>query len=98
MAKRRAEKLVPPEPDERQLALDADAVPARKPAAKALPATQIAAMAKRAVERRGVVAGRVVLRVPITQDAAEALTARSIRETRNLEDLAAEILEREAER
>jgi hypothetical protein len=80
------------ERDARQLELDA----ARKPAARALPAAQVAAMAKRAVERRGVVAGRVVLRVPIMQDAAEALSARAIRETRNLEDLAAEILEREA--
>ena len=97
MAKRLDEKPTP-EPDERQLALNAGAAaaPARKPWAKALPPAQVFAMAKRAVERRGVIAGRVVLRVPVRQDAAEVLLARAIRETRNLDDLDIEILELEA--
>ncbi len=41
---------------------------------------------------------RAVARLLVKRDAAEALTERAIRETRNLEDVAAEILEREAAR
>ena len=41
---------------------------------------------------------RAMLRVAVPRVAEEALAARAIRETRNLENLAAEILERDASR
>ncbi len=50
-------------------------------------------------DRRGVdAAGRVRITVAVNVDAAEALSARAIREDRNLEDVAAEIVEREVGR
>ena len=89
----------PEPPDPRQMTIDgATSAPTRKPTAKAMPTAHVAEMAKRAVERRGVVAGRVPVRLTIKQSAAEALTGHAIRETRNLEDVAAEILGREAGR
>jgi hypothetical protein len=113
MAKRRAvlkpDQLDPdpdrlnlrPKRDPRQLEIGAPppsvpppSVPPPKPAAPPDPA----AVAKRAVARRGVVNGRVKIVVAVKVGAAEALSERAIRETRNVEDVAAEILEREVGR
>jgi hypothetical protein len=91
VAKRRAEKPMPAESDACQMALGEQSP--KKSAAKVLPPAKVTASAKRAVERRGVVAGRVAVRLAIKQSAAEALASRAIRETRNLEDLATEILD-----
>jgi len=85
MPKRRAVKPPPTDRDNRQMTLAGTPVP-----------NDAAAMAKRAVERRGVVDGRVRLAVNITRAAAEALSARATRQTRNLEEIVTEIIEREA--
>ena len=100
MPKRRAVlKPAPPEADPRQLEIgvppSSDSPVTRKPFAPSDPA----ALAKRAVARRRAdAAGRVRITVALKAEAAEALSERAIRETRNLEDVAAEILEREAGR
>ena len=96
MAKRRA----PTRPAD-QLELESapveEAPPARAKPSKPLPAGQVETMAKRAVARRGVdETGHVKIAVTISRPTAEALSARAIRESRNFEDVAAEILETEA--
>jgi len=90
-----APALAPPDPRQLTIGETPDAAPpTRKPAAKALPADQGAAMAQRAVGPRvDPATGRVVIRVSVRRAAAEQLARRAIRESRNLEDLSAELLE-----
>ena len=100
MAKRRA-----PAKADRQLELDAAAAEREgqskpPPAPKAKSADhQVRAMAKRAIARRSVDAqGYVKVAFSIPRATAEAISERAIRESRNFEDVAAEILEQQAKR
>ena len=101
MAKRRAVPSPgPSEPDPRQMEIgvphSADAPRTTKRPA-ALPDS--AALARRAIARRSVdAASREWTTVALKRGAAEALSGRAIRETRNVEDVVAEIVEREADR
>ena len=99
MARRRAPAT------DRQLELDAAATERQgqskqPPAPKAKSADpQVRAMAKRAIARRSVDAqGYVKVALSIPRATAEAISERAIRESRNFEDVVAEILEQQAKR